>query len=702
MSGTKTPATEFAPSISMSTFLADSEAPIVVLSAKTHFEQLPTDSLKKYAHHLSRASHWGTRAVLRSVSPESEPIYDLILGLHEALGLPNSNDEYVHKLLTVVSKEAVTHYLEYASQFLSNLGNYKSFGDKKFVPKILAQDFAKIAAAGNSKLADLYSSIEGALYNTTVGLLGWPEEGHLSAYYPDSRNILKSDIELINAALAERSIMPENTRVVKKSSNEFVVLVASAKTENTTSYYPDNIALSTGASVLIKFGDHAKEFAHIVEEMTEAGKYAANDTQKKMIEFYAESFATGSMNAHKDSQIQWVKDLGPSVESNIGFIETYRDPSGVRGEWEGLVAMVNQDRTAKFGVLVENALRLIQYLPWDKLLEKDKFTPPDFTSLEVLTFAGSGVPAGINIPNYDDVRLNVGFKNVSLGNVLSANPKNPKKEEVITFINKALQDKFRKWRDDAFEVQVGLHELLGHGTGKLLQETSPGVFNFDKEAHPEIKTYFAPNETWGSLFGATAGSFEECRAELVALFLILSKPKEVLPIFNIDDAESQKDVQLIATLLMARAGLIGLEFWDPQSMKWGQPHMQARFGIFKCLNKAGVASLKTSRDDFEDLEIEIDESKLNTHAVDALSDFLNNLHTFKTTANAKEGIAFYNDITEVTPDYAKFRDTVLSKKLPRKQLIQANTFLKADGSVEVREYEESEVGMIQSFADRAV
>lgn len=674
----------------------------MVLSAKTHFEQLPTESLKKYAHHLSRASHWGTRAVLRSVSPESEAIYDLILGLHEALGLPNTNDVYADKLQAVVSKEAVTHYLEYASQFLSNLGNYKSFGDKKFVPKILAQDFAKIAAAGNSKLADLYSSIEAALYDTTVGLLGWPEEGHLSAYYPESKNILKSDIELINAALAERSIMPENTRVVKKSNNEFVVLVASAKTGNATSYYPDTFKLSTGASLLIKFGDHAKEFARIVEEMTEAGKYAANDTQKKMIEFYAESFATGSMNAHKDSQIQWVKDLGPSVESNIGFIETYRDPSGVRGEWEGLVAMVNQDRTAKFGVLVENALRLIQYLPWDKLLEKDKFTPPDFTSLEVLTFAGSGVPAGINIPNYDDVRLNVGFKNVSLGNVLSANPKNPKKEEIITFINKSLQDKFRKWRDDAFEVQVGLHELLGHGTGKLLQETSPGVFNFDKEAHPEIKTYFAPNETWGSLFGATAGSFEECRAELVALFLILSKPQEVLPIFNIDDAESQKDVQLIATLLMARAGLIGLEFWDPKSMKWGQPHMQARFGIFKCLNKAGVASLKTSRDDFEDLEIEIDESKLNTHAVEALSEFLNNLHTFKTTANAKEGIAFYNDITDVTPDYAKFRDTVLGKKLPRKQLIQANTFLKADGSVEVREYEESEVGMIQSFADRAV
>lgn len=604
-----------------------------------------------------------------------------------------------------IPKTDLQSYLEYASMLLANLGNYKSFGDTKFIPSLEQPQFQKfIDEIGNAEVSSLFDDIKSSIYeiNEKTALLGDPSNGHVSGYYLN--DVTQIEGQAVDSALAKNGIMPENIRVERITPTEFVVHIASAFKSNATGYYPELIEFEIDdgrkASLTFNFGDHSREFAKIVENLTLAKQYAANSTQVSMLEQYIQSFMTGSMKAHFDSQKYWVKDIKPQVETNIGFIETYRDYLGTKGEWEGLVAMVNKERTAKFGSLVDNAKSFIQDLPWTTEYEKDTFTPPDFTSLEVLTFAGSGCPAGINIPNYDKIRINVGFKNVSLGNVLSAKSS----KETISFISEEDQELYEKYRVEAFEVQVGIHELLGHGTGKLLMELDDGTFNFDKQNPPmgvdgvtPVKTFYKKGETWGSLFGSVAGAYEECRAEAVAMFL--GTNREILSIFGFTTKKEQDDIMYVMYLSMCRAGFCGMEYYN--AGKWGQAHCQARYAILKTYLDAGngLVTLESKKDNFEDLIIKVDRSKIASVGQEAIGDLLKKLHIYKCSGDVVEGTKFFKGQSDVSDEMMKYRGIVLQKKLPRKQLVQANT-VNSDVGVICVEYDETPEGMIQSFRQR--
>lgn len=89
------------------------------LEIREVFEHL-SDQEKLYAHHLSRAAWYGTRVILRQVSPEAEDIFNLIFELHQSCSgaweaLIDSCD---------ISKSDLEDFLEYAALFLANIGNY--------------------------------------------------------------------------------------------------------------------------------------------------------------------------------------------------------------------------------------------------------------------------------------------------------------------------------------------------------------------------------------------------------------------------------------------------------------------------------------------------------------------------------------------------------------------------------------------------
>jgi dipeptidyl-peptidase-3 len=82
-----------------------------------------------------------------------------------------------------------------------------------------------------------------------------------------------------------------------------------------------------------------------------------------------------------------------------------------------------------------------------------------------------------------------------------------------------------------------IHELLGHGSGKILAETAPGEFNFNHVNPPispvtekAIQRWYKRKETWGTVFGNLAPSVEECRAFLFSYYFIDNK--DILPIFG--------------------------------------------------------------------------------------------------------------------------------------------------------------------------
>lgn len=129
------------------------------------------------------------------------------------------------------------------------------------------------------------------------------------------------------------------------------------------------------------------------------------------------------------------------------------------------------------------------------------------------------------------------------------------------WVHPSQVQEFKKVNHIIRYVATSIHELLGHGTGKLLAEISPGVYNFDREHVPinsltckPVESWYRPGQTWTSVFEKLAGTVEECRAMLISYYL--GQDKDMLSMYGYDEDSDIKASDRKFKLYLALHALI--------------------------------------------------------------------------------------------------------------------------------------------------
>ncbi|KAE8386372.1 dipeptidyl peptidase III [Aspergillus alliaceus] len=674
---------------------------------------------KLYAHHLSQAAWHGTRILLRQTSPEGNGIFDFIIELHKAC--QGQWTMFVERF--GISVEELEEFLDFAGMFMSNLNNFCGGGDQKIIPNLSADSLRKMATISPVARAALEKVIEPML-STLPNTLKLRH----SMYYLGNDSFTGSEIAAISRVLQKHCVAPENTRIRKTTrgnSTVYDILQASVQSNAALadqlkgSAAPIEVLQHGGwvrglnnATIRLERGDHSKELAQICEHLTKAIRFSANEEQARYLIDYIESFITGSFRAFRRCLKRWVKDYSPRVESIFGFIEPYRDPSGVRCEWRGAVSIADPQQTAKLMAMVNSSTKFIRTLPWavpgvnngKGPFEQSEFLAPNFSIVHVLAFVCSDAWETSDIPNYHYIRMNSEFKNIVYANriITDTHP-----NRALYWIHPSEVQEFKKINHIVRFMVTSIRELLGHGSGKLLEERSSGVYNFNL-AHPPISTLTGkPVESWYQLgqtpknvFGDLVITINECRAMLISYYL--GEDRDMLSLFGYDEGSDMAD-ELIYNMYLhiGVEGIRALQAFDVEEQAWNSPYCNAKYAIFKYLLLEAVGLFSVSCNPATgELYIRVDGSKIASQGKTCIGHMLHRLHVWYCTADVECSKAFYMPLSVVDGDYEVWRQIVASKPEAPWKFVQANTILKDDEKVELRVYEASNEGIIQSFADR--
>jgi dipeptidyl-peptidase-3 len=295
--------------------------------------------------------------------------------------------------------------------------------------------------------------------------------------------------------------------ILASSANNLYVNVTMADLERFAERYPLNSRLVKQDGSLIEEvyrigGKYGREIRAIVRHLEEAIPYATESMAaalRALVKFYR----TGESADRVAYDIAWVSDRDSPVDTINGFIEVYMDARGHKGAWEALVYYVNAEKTEGIRTLAENAQWFENHMPWADQYKKQGVRGVTANAIDVVIETGESgpiTPIGINLPNDQEIREHYGSKSVSLSNVNEAYDRSTQPEFRREFSwTPEEAERAQKWSSVASELTTNMHEVIGHGSGKVsdrLQGSPQGVL---KEQYSAL---------------------EETRADLVALYFV--------------------------------------------------------------------------------------------------------------------------------------------------------------------------------------
>jgi len=240
----------------------------------------------------------------------------------------------------------------------------------------------------------------------------------------------------------------------------------------------------------------------VVKWLELAQGVAENEAQGKALGLLIEYYKTGDLQTWDDYNVAWTGATEGNIDYINSFIEVYNDPLGYKGSYETVVQIKDFDMSKKMAVLSENAQWFEDNSP---LMEEHKKKNVVGVTYKVVNVAGEAgdaspsTPIGVNLPNANWIRAEVGSKSVSLGNIIhaynNAGSSGRLKEYVYDDEEYELEKKHGQLGD---KLHTALHEVIGHASGQL----NPGV----GETKETLKNY--------------ASTLEEGRADLVGLYYL--------------------------------------------------------------------------------------------------------------------------------------------------------------------------------------